>query len=233
MDSVKNFLKNTYYYNKKVRIVKDLIKKIYSVFFKIIFSFKRKKFKFENVNKILFISIFFRGDLLYHTPLINILKKIFPDALIDVWVKTRSADILDGNPYINEIIVFDDIKTAEYNEITKFNLKGKINLLRKIRKNKYDLIVDYSGLYKTALYVLFSGAKNSFGRNLQEFGFCYTKYDDTNTFIVPGHLIKKNIDILKKGLEVTDNAWKKATEDIALKPQVFIITVPAETSSES
>ncbi|MCX6165940.1 MAG: glycosyltransferase family 9 protein [Ignavibacteriae bacterium] len=215
-------LKNTYYYNKKVKIIKDFIKKIYSIIFKMLFIFKRKKYNFTKINKILFISLFFRGDLLYHTPLINIIKNLYPDSLIDVWVKSRTVDILNNNPFINEVIVFDDIKTAEYNEVTKFNLKAKFSLLKKIRSKKYDLIVDYTGLYSTALFVLFSKAKNSFGRNLQEFGFCYTRYDDTNTFIIPGHLIQKNFNILKKGLEISDKAWEKVTENIPTKPQIFI-----------
>lgn len=219
---MKNYLKNTYYYNKKIRILKDFIRKVYSVFFKILFIFKRKRFKFDNVNKILFISLFFRGDLLYHTPLINIIKNLYPDSELDVWVKSRTSDILENNPYINEIIVFNDIKTAEYNEVTRYNFKGKLRLLKRIRKSNYDLIVDFTGLYSTALFVLFSKAKNSFGKNLQEFGFCYTRYDNTNTFKTPGHLIKKNIDILKKGLQVENDIWETAIQNVNLKPQIFI-----------
>lgn len=219
---MKDFIKRVYYYNKAVRKLKDFIKLIYSNIFKYLFYFKRNELHLENVKSILFISLFFRGDVLYHTPLISMLRFLFPEALIDVWIKSRSVDVLNNNPFINEIIVFDDIKTAEYNEQTKLNLNGKYKLLSKIRKKRYDLIIDFTGLYSTALFVLFSKAKNSFGRNLQGFSFCYTRCDETNTFIFPGHLLNKYVNILKRGLSISDETFTSLLKNVPLKPVIFI-----------
>ncbi|MEZ4690875.1 MAG: hypothetical protein R3A12_12105 [Ignavibacteria bacterium] len=69
------------------------------------------------------MSLYFRGDVLFCTASIKMLKRIYPDAEIDVLVKSRSAEILEGNPDVNRLIVFNDIKTADYNDCDEIRAK--------------------------------------------------------------------------------------------------------------
>lgn len=136
-----------------------------------LFFFRKKDIDRTQIKKILIMSLYFRGDMLFNTAAIRMLKKIFPDADIDVMVKSRSKDVLEGNPYINKLIVFDDIKTADYNDSSEIKLKEKLLLLKKIRNEDYDLCIDFTGKYSTALIALLGGFKYSTGLNYNGFDF--------------------------------------------------------------
>lgn len=166
------------------------------------------------VKKILIISLYFRGDVLFNTAAIKMLKRIYPDAEIDVLVKSRSAEVLNGNTDINRLIVFDDIKTADYNDCNEIKAKKKLSLLKKLRKENFDLCADLTGKYSTALIALFGGFKYTFGLNYNGFGFCYSKFIDVNTQNTNGHLVDKYLNTVKEGLNIDDNKRTEFKDDL-------------------
>ncbi|OGS45582.1 MAG: hypothetical protein A2539_07085 [Elusimicrobia bacterium RIFOXYD2_FULL_34_15] len=94
--------------------------------------------------KILIIRLSSIGDIVSATPLIRCLRKKYSDAEIDFILKKQYSDILSKNPYISKLILFDgDI----------FKSMARISL------EKYDLIVDIHGNFKSFLLTLFSKAK--------------------------------------------------------------------------
>lgn len=177
----------------------------------VLFFFRRKKIRREHISKILVISLYFRGDVVLNTPAIRALRKIFPDADIDVWVKSRSADILRGNMNVSGIIQFDNIRTADYEENRSNGFSKKLAFLRKIRKCRYDLCIDLTGKYSTALIALLGGFRYSAGLNYNGFGFCYSRYADIDTQNSSGHLSAKYCNIVKFALGMTDGEWNTVT----------------------
>ena len=165
----------------------------------------------EKISKILIISLYFRGDVLLNTPAIKALRKIFPLADIDVWVKSRSADILQNNKNVSNIIQFDNIKTADYEDNNSVDKISKPTFLKKIRQNKYDLCVDLTGKYSTALFALLSGFGYSAGLNYNGFGFCYSRYINIDTQNSSGHLSAKYCEAVKLALQMTDEEWNSIT----------------------
>ncbi|MBU1888342.1 MAG: lipopolysaccharide heptosyltransferase II, partial [Candidatus Omnitrophica bacterium] len=49
------------------------------------------------------------GDLVLSTPMITATRTVFPDAYIALMVSSQTREIVSGNPYINEVIVYDKI----------------------------------------------------------------------------------------------------------------------------
>ncbi|MDP8229643.1 MAG: lipopolysaccharide heptosyltransferase II [Candidatus Gorgyraea atricola] len=47
------------------------------------------------------------GDVVLSTPAITAIRKAYPDAYIAVMVSSQAKEIVKGNPYINEVIVYD------------------------------------------------------------------------------------------------------------------------------
>ncbi len=188
----------------------------------LLFFFKKKEIKREKINKILIVSLYFRGDVLFNTAAIKMLKKIFPHSAIDVLVKSRSEDVLEGNPNLNKLIVFDDIKTADYNDSTGLKLNKKLSLLKKIRNEKYDLCIDFTGKYSTALIALLGGFKYSFGLNYNGFGFCYSKFVNINTQNTKGHLAEKYLYTVREGLSINETEWKELLNNFVNKCDIFI-----------
>lgn len=187
-----------------------------------LFFFRKKDIDRTQIKKILIMSLYFRGDMLFNTAAIRMLKKIFPDADIDVMVKSRSKDVLEGNPYINKLIVFDDIKTADYNDSSEIKLKEKLLLLKKIRNEDYDLCIDFTGKYSTALIALLGGFKYSTGLNYNGFGFCYSKFADIDTQNSAGHLSEKYLNVLKEGLGINADEWEELVVNLPDKCDIYI-----------
>ncbi len=74
------------------------------------------------------------GDVLLSTPVIRELRANYPNAFIGVMVSPYCRDILDGNPDVDEVIVYDK-------EIKHKSLVGNLRFVRKLRKYKFDLAI--------------------------------------------------------------------------------------------
>jgi ADP-heptose:LPS heptosyltransferase len=184
--------------------------------------FKNKLPKLDSIKKILVISLYFKGDFLFHSAFLQALKEYAPDSKIDLWLKSRLLDLAENDPRFNSILIFDYIKTANYRENSKLRLKEKFNFLKRIRQNNYDLIFDLTGKYSTALFTLLSSARFTVGINYNYFGFCYDKFVYLNTSTDKGHLIDKYLSVLPKGLNIDINNWELIRRKIGTKPIIYI-----------
>ena len=107
------------------------------------------------------------GDVLVSSIICSNLSKAYPKAQIDYLVNKSTIAVLQGNPNIDTIILFED----QYRE-------SKIKLLRfllSIRKKKYDIVIDAYGKLESNLAVLFSGANTKIGFYKNYSNFLYTK----------------------------------------------------------
>jgi len=86
----------------------------------------------EIPQKILITRLSSIGDILLATPLIRVLHHHFPSAQIDFLLKSRFSDLLIANPYLNQLIQFDD--SQGFNELKRIK-----NL---IRDQQYDWWID-------------------------------------------------------------------------------------------
>lgn len=82
--------------------------------------------------KILIFRIGAIGDVIMTTALVRAVRKRYPDAKISYLVGKTSAQVLEGNKNVDEIITFDD-------EIMfKKQIFKVLGLIRQIRKKKFD-----------------------------------------------------------------------------------------------
>lgn len=91
------------------------------------------------------------GDVLTSTILADILKQNYPNASVDYMCYSHCKDVLIGNPSINNIIVLDEATRKNYVSLLKF--------IKKIRKEKYTIVIDAYSKLETNLITAFSGAK--------------------------------------------------------------------------
>jgi ADP-heptose:LPS heptosyltransferase len=203
------------------KLIKRAVKGIINIAGNIFFFKRKKTLAALDVKKILVISLYFSGDYLFHTPAIEILKKLYPSAKIDLWTKSRNAELAE-NSFLNEVLVFDNVETADYNDNKNLDLGGKFGFLKKLRSRNYDIIIDLTGKYSTGLFTYFAGAKYTAGINYNAFGFCYDKFVDLNTSTAPGHLMEKYISVIRKGLGIDNTRWIGLTENLPLRPHIYI-----------
>lgn len=85
--------------------------------------------------KILFITLSNIGDVILTLPVLSALRDTFPGAKIDIVVGPRPKDIFAKVPGINGIFVYDKHAC----------LKEKIDFIKRLRAEKYELAVDMRG----------------------------------------------------------------------------------------
>jgi ADP-heptose:LPS heptosyltransferase len=89
------------------------------------------------------------------------LKSYFPDAEINFLTLRHSRDILIDNPYLNRAFTYDPAEDKSW------------CLIKNIRSQKYDLIIDLYGNPRTAFITFMSGAKYRFGFKFRGRNYAY------------------------------------------------------------
>jgi heptosyltransferase-2 len=117
------------------------------------------------VNKFLIIQTAFIGDVILATPIIENLIEKFPDAKIDFLVKKGNESLLNNNPGLNQVLIFDKRK----------KVRSILELIQKIRIQKYDAVFNLHRFASSGIITYFSAAKQKYGFNKNPFSFCYTK----------------------------------------------------------
>ncbi|MFV1977706.1 MAG: glycosyltransferase family 9 protein, partial [Candidatus Scalindua sp.] len=83
----------------------------------------------KKLQKILIRGVNWIGDAVLTIPAIRAIRRAYPDAHISLLIKPWVAEIFKENPYINEIILYDD----------RFKgLTGKLKLAKMLRLRRFD-----------------------------------------------------------------------------------------------
>lgn len=101
-----------------------------------------------NPTKILVIQTAFIGDVILITPLIRAIKVLFPQAILDVMVIPQTENVLENNPHIHEILLFDKRK----NKVLSF-----IKMLIKLKREKYQAVLTPHSSMTTAMLIYLAG----------------------------------------------------------------------------
>jgi heptosyltransferase-2 len=117
--------------------------------------------------KILVIQQKMIGDVLASSIICNNLKQIYPDAQVDYLVYPFTTPVIENNPNIDNILLFED----NYRK----NKKALLQFLLFIKKQKYEIVIDAYGKLESNLVVLFSGAKAKIGFHKTYTNFLYTE----------------------------------------------------------
>jgi len=86
------------------------------------------------------------GDVLLTTPAIRAARRAFPDATIDFATGVEGAAVLEGNPHLDEVLVWRRGPAG-------------VRMLWEIARRHYDAVVDFRSTPRDAWYVLASGAR--------------------------------------------------------------------------
>ncbi len=144
-------------------------------------------------NRILVIKLGSLGDVVHTLPAVAALKKWRPQTQIDWLVERKCSILLKGNASIHEVI---EVDTQSWRRSPlSFKVLSQIrSSLARLRANRYDLALDFQGLWKSAVFGYFSGAKQLLGfekQALREPG-CRILYDGR---ISPGRQAAHVIEI--------------------------------------
>jgi heptosyltransferase-2 len=142
------------------------------------------------VKKILVIQTAFIGDVVLATGIIEKLHAWFPDAQIDFLLRKGNEGLLVGHPFLHEVLIWD-----------KKRHKNR-NLLRmagRIRKTRYDVVVNVQRFAATGLLTFFSGAAETIGFDKNPLSRWFTRRIPhiVSTSAAPLHEISRNQQLIR------------------------------------
>ncbi len=97
--------------------------------------------------KIAIVKLSALGDIIHTAFVVQFIKKSIPDIQIDWIVEESFAPILEHNPHIDNILPIN-LRSLKK---SKLNILEQIKLLKSYSKERYDLIIDFQGLIKSAI----------------------------------------------------------------------------------
>lgn len=105
------------------------------------------------------------------TPALELLRRFFPDAEISVLVRSGTEAVLENNPFIKQIYAHGEItgnKRMHKSTRSSFGkrlsqLPGGWRVIRKLRRQHFDLAIDFNGSDRAAILTFLSGAKERAG----------------------------------------------------------------------
>ncbi|MGD2279147.1 MAG: lipopolysaccharide heptosyltransferase II [Candidatus Omnitrophota bacterium] len=154
-----------------------------------------------NAKKILIARTDRLGDVVLSTPVIRFMRKQFPDAYIAFMVRPESRDVVENNPDLNEVIIYD-----KYGSQRSF--LGTVKFALSLRKKKFDLAIALHPTNRAHILLFLAGIPVRIGYD-RKMGFLLTK--KTLHFKHKGdkHEVDYNFDLLKHSGFDIENADRR------------------------
>ncbi|MBU1038565.1 MAG: lipopolysaccharide heptosyltransferase II [Candidatus Omnitrophica bacterium] len=107
------------------------------------------------------------GDVVLSTPVIKALRDAYPDSHIAMMVRPYAREIVEGNPYLNEVIIYD--KDRDHKGIA-----GHYKFIQELREKKFDIAIILHPTNRTHLILKLAGIPERIGYD-KKAGFLLTK----------------------------------------------------------
>lgn len=112
------------------------------------------KSQFKDVRTILIIKFKHIGDVLLSVPAVKAVKQVFPEAEISYLLNDETAQMIEGLPYVNEVLRLNRGR----------GFLSQLSLLVRLRRKGFDMTIDLSGGGdRGALWSFLTGARYRIG----------------------------------------------------------------------
>ncbi|MFH1655376.1 MAG: lipopolysaccharide heptosyltransferase II [Candidatus Omnitrophota bacterium] len=166
--------------------------------------------QFSVYKRILVIRTDRIGDVLLSTPVIKAVKDFFPNSFLAVMVRPYAKEIIEGNPFVDELIIYD--KYGKHKSIL-----SSLKFANELRKERFDLAIILHPTNRVNLISFFAGIPERIGYN-RKMGFFLTKKLDDKKYLGEKHEMGYSLDVIRAlGIEPQDKTLfmpiKKESED--------------------
>lgn len=188
-------------------------------------SFTTKPSLSLSAERILVIRYRFIGDTILTVPFLRNLRRAYPQATIDVLVGPQSGEVLQGCPYVNELITFDTTRFHKYDR-GPGKQRNFWSYVWQLRRRSYQLVFVLKRSWSSAVLAFLIGAKYRVGyaRQGRQMLLTHSIPWNKNT-----HEVDSTLDVLRAGgiATVDDHleAWISEDEQnsiIRLVPELNI-----------
>lgn len=158
------------------------------------------------------------GDVLITSLLCENLKKAFPNAVVDYLVNSNTLPVLENNPYIDGLILFDEKKNKGLSKLLRF--------CKEVNKNQYDIVIDAYSKIQSWVNVFINQAPKKISYKKPGRTFLYTdnviKHSKPESYL--GLAIEHRLALLKPlGIE----------KPLVVEPKLFLTENEIENAKSS
>ena len=116
--------------------------------------------------RILVIQTAFIGDVVLATAMLENLHAAYPSAKLDILVRGGAQELFIDHPYIHTVHVWDK-KKNKYQHL--------FQIIKTIRRIKYDVVINVQRYLATGIITVFSGATKTIGFDKNPLGFLFSE----------------------------------------------------------
>src|SRR5438093_872640 len=116
----------------------------------------------RDFGRILLIKPSAVGDVIHTLPVLAKLRARYPAARIDWLLTPAIADLIGHHPALSGVLLFPRRELARPWRLGAA-AAGLWKLLAAVRGNRYDLVIDLHGQFRSAVLALLSGARDRVG----------------------------------------------------------------------
>ncbi|MFN8699496.1 MAG: glycosyltransferase family 9 protein [Flavobacteriales bacterium] len=113
----------------------------------------------------LLIQTAFIGDVILATSVLERLRRVHPDASIDMVVRKGNEGLLKGHPFLRNVYVWD--KARKY--------AGLRRVIREVRSERYDVVINLQRFASSGLITAAARANEKVGFSKNPMSFIYTR----------------------------------------------------------
>jgi ADP-heptose:LPS heptosyltransferase len=139
--------------------------------------------------KILLIRLRLIGDVIFTTPAIRAVRRVFPDSSITYLVEDHAAPAVRDNPHLDRVMVID--RASGWRRVIQ-----DLTVAKQLRHEGFDIVVDFHGGPRGSFLTWASGAKIRLGYEVKGRSWMYTTSVARPRELRPRHSVENQWDLL-------------------------------------
>ena len=189
--------------------------------------------KGNDYKKILVINPFGIGDVLFTTLVLKAIKEKYRNSFIGYWCNQRVRPLIESNSKINRVFALSrgDLKKI-YRESFFAGIWNTFKLVQGLRKERFDICLDFSLDHRYSLLAKISGIPRRIGFNYKNRGRFLTDKIDLTGYNGK-HAVEYYLDLLRfLNIEAKDKSLELAVTEAARIKARNILTARGITAND-
>jgi lipopolysaccharide heptosyltransferase II len=141
------------------------------------------------VTRVLLVRLRLIGDVVFTTPAVTAIREAFPDADLTYLVEPSAAAVVAGHPGVDVVTVVPHLRGWR-------RLAADLALARRLRRARYDLVVDFHGGPRASFLTWATGAPRRVGYAVTGRSWMYTDVVPRPADLRPRHSVENQWDLL-------------------------------------
>src|SRR5689334_4920726 len=139
--------------------------------------------------RILVVRLGAMGDIIHALPAVASLKQSFPGSHLTWIVEPQWASLLDGNPFVDRVAL-----------LRRDGPAAIIRSCRELRSSRFDLVVDFQGLVKSAVVCSVAHADCIFGFHQSQVR------ERAAAFVYSDKVLSQSVHVVDRNLDLAQSA---------------------------